>query len=324
MRRREFFTLLGGAAVAWPLAGGAQHPSKLYRLGYLSAARVPNLIEALQTGLRELGYVEGKNLKVEYRFGGPQSERLDTLASELVELHPDAIVTPGTDATFAAKRATTTIPIVMAPVGDPVRNGLVASLAHPGGNITGVTLYGSELWGKRVEVLKELLPAIARLGILGNAANPATQFWSKETQLAAQALGLEPALFTVRELNELSAAFAAMQRNGVDAVVVETDTMFNSAQRQITTLAIEHQLPAMYEVPEFVQDGGLISYGPSVTEMAGRSAIFVDKILKGIKPADLPIEQPTKYELVINLKTAKALGLTVPPELLARADEIIE
>jgi putative ABC transport system substrate-binding protein len=324
MKRRDFVAFLGGAAVAWPLAGRAQQPSKLYRLGYLATARTPNLIEALQTGLRELGYVEGKNLKVEYRFGGLQSERLDALASELVELRPDVIVTRGTPATFAAKRATTTIPIVMAPVGDPVRTGLVASLAHPGGNITGVSLYGAELSGKRVEVLKELLPAIARLGIVGSAANPATQFWSKETQLAARALGLEGALFTVREPNELTAAFAAMQRNGVDAVVVESDAMFMSAQPQITTLAIEHQLPAIYEVPEFVQDGGLISYGPSITEMTRRSAIFVDKILTGVKPADLPIEQPTKYELVINLKTAKALGLTVPPSLLARADEVIE
>jgi ABC transporter substrate binding protein len=191
-------------------------------------------------------------------------------------------------------------------------------------HITGVSLYGSELAGKRVELLQELLPAIARLGSLANAANPATQIWWEETQLAARALGLEGALFTVREPNELTAAFAAMQRNGVDAVVVEPDAMFMSAQRQITTLTIEHQLPAMYESPEFVQDGGLISYGSSITEMTRRSAMFVDKILKGIKPADLPIEQPTKYALVINLKTAKALGLTIPPSLLARADEVIE
>jgi len=324
MRRREFLTLLGCAAIGWPLAGHGQQASKIYRLGYLSTARVPNLVEALQAGLRELGYIEGQNLKVEYRFGGPQSEPLDAIASELVELRPDVIVTVGTPATFAAKRATTMIPIVMAPVGDPVRIGLVVSLAHPGGNITGVTLYGSELWSKRVEVLKELLPPIAHLGVLGNAANPATQFWWEETQLAARALGLEPALFTVRELNELTAAFAAMQRNGVDAVVVETDAKFNSAQRQITTLAIEHQLPAIYEVPEFVQDGGLISYGPNLAEMTRRSARCVDKILKGVKPTDLPIEQPTNFELVINLKTAKALGLTVPSSLLARADEVIE
>ena len=325
MRRREFFTLLGCAAIGWPLAGYGQQASKIYRLGYLSTARVPSYqIEALQAGLRELGYIEGNNLKVEYRFGGPQSERLDAIASELVELRPDVIVTAGTPATFAAKRATTTIPIVMSPVGDPVQVGLVASLAHPGGNITGVSLDASELARKRVEVLKELVPPIARLGILGNAANPATQFWSKETQLAARALGLEPALFEVRELNELTAAFAAMQRNGVDAVAVETDAIFTSAQRQITTLAIEYHLPAMYESPEFVQDGGLISYGPSLAKMTRRSATFVDKILKGVKPTDLPIEQPTNFELVINLKTANALGLTVPPSLLARADEVIE
>jgi len=317
MRRRDFIAFVGIPAIGWPLSAPAQQPPKIYRLGYLSTARIPNLIEALQAGLRELGYIEGKNLKVEYRFGGPHSERLDAIASELVELRPDVIVTVGTPATFAAKRATTTIPIVMAPVGDPVRIGLVASLAHPGGNITGVTLYGSELWGKRVEMLKELLPAIAHLGVLGNAANPSTQFWWEETQRAAQALGLEPALFTVRELNELTAAFAAIQRNGIDAVVVESDAVFNSAQRQITTLAIEHQLPAIYEVPEFVN-------GPSLTEMTRRSATFVDKILKGVKPGDLPIEQPTKYELVINLKSAKALGLTVPASLLARADEVIE
>jgi putative tryptophan/tyrosine transport system substrate-binding protein len=197
-------------------------------------------------------------------------------------------------------------------------------VAPKGRNITGVTLYRSELGGKRVEVLKEVLPAITRLGALGNAANPATQFWWEETQLAAQALGLQPALFTARESNELTAAFAMMQRNSADAVVVETDGMLISAQRQITTLAIEHQLPTMHEMREFAQDGGLISYGPSITEMIRRSATFVDKILKGVKPADLPIEQPKRFELVINLRTAKALGLTVPPSLLTRADEVIE
>jgi putative tryptophan/tyrosine transport system substrate-binding protein len=185
-------------------------------------------------------------------------------------------------------------------------------------------LYRSELVSKRVEVLKEVLPAITRLGALGNAANPATQFWWEEAQLAAQALGLEPALFSVREPSELTAAFATIQRSSADAVVVETDGMLIGAQRQITTLAIEHHLPAMHEMREFAQDGGLISYGPSITEMIRRSATFVDKILKGVKPADLPIEQPKRFELVINLRTAKALGLTVPPSLLTRADEVIE
>jgi putative tryptophan/tyrosine transport system substrate-binding protein len=212
----------------------------------------------------------------------------------------------------------------MAPVGDPVRYGIVASLAHPGGNITGVTLYRSELGGKRVEVLKEVLPENTRLGAVGNAANPATQFWWEETQLAAQALGLEPALFTVRESNELTAAFATTQRNSADAVVVETDGMLISAQRHITTLAIEHHLPTMHEMREFAQDGGLISYGPSITEMIRRSATFVDKVLKGVKLADLPIEQPKRFELVVNLRTANALGIEIPAPLLARADEVIE
>jgi putative tryptophan/tyrosine transport system substrate-binding protein len=316
VRRRDFIALLGVAAGGWSLSARAQQPPKVYRLGYLASTKLSNLIEALQTGLRELGYVEGKNLKVEYRFEGQQSKRLDELASELVDLRPDAIVTAGTPATFAAKRATMAIPIVMSPVGDPVRYGIVASLAHPGGNITGVTLYGPELGRKRVEVLKELLPAIGRLGVLGNSGNPATQFLWEETQSAAQALGLEPALFTVREPNELTAVFAAIQRNGADAVVVEADVMLIGAQRQITTLAIEHRLPAINDTREFAQDGGLISWGPNITEMTRRSAVFVDKILKGVKPADLPIEQPTKFELVI--------GLTIPASLLIRADEVIE
>jgi putative tryptophan/tyrosine transport system substrate-binding protein len=324
VRRRDFIALLGVAAGGWSLSARAQQPPKVYRLGYLASTKLSNLIEALQTGLRELGYVEGKNLKVEYRFEGQQSKRLDELASELVDLRPDAIVTAGTPATFAAKRATMAIPIVMSPVGDPVRYGIVASLAHPGGNITGVTLYAPELGRKRVEVLKELLPAIGRLGVLGNSGNPATQFLWEETQSAAQALGLEPALFTVRGPNELTAVFAAIQRNGADAVVVEADVMLIGAQRQITTLAIEHRLPAINDTREFAQDGGLISCGPNITEMTRRSAVFVDKILKGVKPADLPIEQPTKFELVINLKTANALGLTIPASLLIRADEAIE
>jgi putative tryptophan/tyrosine transport system substrate-binding protein len=250
MRRRDFITLLGGAAaLGSPRTAHAQQPSKIYRLGYLAPTRILNLIEALHTGLRELGYVEGKNLKVEYRFGGHQLETLGTLAAELVALSPDVIVTVATPPVIAAKRATTTIPIVMATAGDPLRAGIVASLAHPGGNITGVTLYGSELSGKRVEVLKEAVPGIARLAVLGNATNPFSQYSWEDTQPATRALGIAPQLFMVREPQELAATFAAMQRNGTDAVIVLSDPMFNNWRRQIIVLATE---PLGIEVPGFL------------------------------------------------------------------------
>jgi putative tryptophan/tyrosine transport system substrate-binding protein len=323
MRRREFFTLLGAAAVAWPLAAGAQQPSKIYRLGFLAAARSAIPIDALQTGLRELGYIEGKNFKVEYRFGGYDPETLAKLAAELVALGPDAIVTVATPPALAAKRATTTIPIVVV-VGDPLRAGIVASLARPGSNITGVTLYASELSGKRVEVFKEAVPGIARLAILGNAANIFTQYAWEDTQPAARQLGIELQLFTVRGPDEFAGAFAAMQRNRASAVVILLDSMFYTWRRQIIALAAEHGLPVMSDAREYVEDGGLISYGPNIPEITRHSAALVDKVLKGAKPAELPIEQPTKFELVINLKTVKALGLTIPPSLLARADEVIE
>jgi putative ABC transport system substrate-binding protein len=324
MTRRDFILLLGGAVVTSPIAARGQQSSKIYRLGYLAQARIPHLIEALQTGLREFGYVEGKNLKIEYRIGGNQLETLDVLAAELAQLGPDAIVTVGTPAAIAAKRSITTIPIVMAPVGDPVRYDIVASLALPGGNITGVTLYTPELSGKRVEVLKETVPGIARLAVLGNAMNPATQYLWEGAQLTARALQIEPKLFMVREMDEFAAAFAAMLRSGVDAVFVQPDITLINARQIIIALAVEHRLPAMYSLREFVEDGGLISYGPNIAEMTRRSPDFVDKVLKGSKPADLAIDRSTKFELIINLKTARALSLTMPPSLLARADEVIE
>jgi putative tryptophan/tyrosine transport system substrate-binding protein len=323
MRRRDFIILAGGAMTDWSLAAAAPQPRKIYRLGYLAPARIPNLIEALQTGLHELGYVEGSNLKIEYRFGGHELETLGKLAAELVALGPDVIVTVATPPAIAAKRATTTIPIVIV-TGDPLRAGIVASLARPGSNITGVTLYASELSGKRVEVFKEAVPGITRLAILGNATNPVSEYSWEDTQPAARQLAIEPQLFTVRGSDELAGAFAAMQRTGASAVVILTDAMFNTWRRQIIALAAERGLPAMWEAREYVVDGGLISYGPNIPDMIRRSAALVDKVLKGAKPAELPIEQPTKFELVINLKTAKALGLTIPPSLLARADEVIE
>jgi len=324
MRRREFIKIVAIAGTGWPHAVRAQQPTKMYRLGYLAPVRIPHFIEALQTGLRELGYVEGRNLQVDYRFGGSQLDTLDVPAAELVALGPNAIVTVATAAAIAAKRATATIPIVMAIVGDPLRAGLVANLAHPGGNITGTTMYESELSGKRVDVLKEAMLGISRIAVLGNAINPSNQYWWEEMQPAARALGIEQQLFMVGEPGALATVFAAMQRNGVDAVIVLADPMLISAQRQIIELAAEHRLPAMYGQREYVEDGGLISYGPNVVEVIRHSATFVDKILKGAKPADLPIEQPTKFELIINLKTARSLGLTIPPLLLARADKVIE
>jgi putative tryptophan/tyrosine transport system substrate-binding protein len=324
VRRRDFIAFVGIPAIGWLLSARAQQPPTIYRLGYLSTVRIPYLIEALQTGLRELGYVDGKNLKVEYRFGGEQSQTLDLLASELVHLGPDVIVTNGTPAALAAKRATRMIPIVMAAVGDPVRAGIVASLAHPGGNITGVTLHASVLSSKRIEVLKEAASGIARLAVLGNAANPYGQDMWEETRSAAVALRIEPQLFAVREVRELAGTFGTMKRTGADAVVVLADAMFTAANGQISVLAAEHRLPAMYDSREYVEVGGLMAYGPNIPEMARRSATLVDKILKGAKPVDVPIEQPTKFELVINLKTAKALDLDIPPSILIRADEVIE
>jgi putative ABC transport system substrate-binding protein len=320
----EFISVLGGAAVTLPLAARAQQPSKIYRLGYLAPARLPHNIAALQAGLRELGYVEGRNLKIEYRFGGDQLEILEPLAAELVALGPDVIVTVGTPPTIAAKQATTTIPIVMASVGDPLRAGIVASLARTGGNITGSSLYGSELSRKRVEILKETVATMARLAALGNAGNPFNQYMWEDTQPVARQLGIEPQLFMVQEVDELAGVFAAMRRTGADAVMVLSDAVFYGARQQIAGLAAQHRLPAMYEDQAYVKDGGLISYGPNVDEVHRHSAVLVDKVLKGAKPGDLPIEQPTKIELVINLKTAKTLGLTVPQSLLARADEVIE
>jgi putative ABC transport system substrate-binding protein len=321
MRRRDFICVLAVAA-AWPIIARAQQASKVYRLGYLAPAPIPHLKDALIGALRDLGYVEGQNLKVEYRYGAGKD--LDALAAELVELKPDLIVTVATAQALAAKRATTTIPVVMATAGDPLRLGVVTSLARPGGNVTGVTLYGTELSAKRIELFREAVPRIKRLACLANAKSPYVQVLWQETESAARALGLEPMLFQLQELGDLPGTFREMEGKDANALNVFSDALFNSARRQIVALAAEHRLPAMYEGREFVEDGGLISYGPDIVEMTRRSAAFVDKILKGANPADLPIEQPTRFELAINAKSAKALGLSLSPILLARADEVIE
>jgi len=323
MKRRDFITLLGGAAAAWPLAARAQQPAKVVRLGYLAPARLPNLIEALRAGLRDFGYVEGQNLAIEYRFALGQSKSYDELARELISLDPSAIVLTGTPAALAAKRQTTTIPIILAPIADPIALGLARSLARPEGNVTGVTMYGTELAHKRMEIFKEAAVGIRRVAVLVNAENPLHRFLWDDIQPIAASLGLEFRLFAVSDFNELPSMFSYMARDSY-ALTLFSDAQFFSARRRIAELAAMHRLPAMYESRDFVEDGGLISYGPNVPDLSRRAAAFVVKILNGAKASELPIEQPTKFELVINLKAAKALGLDVPSSLLARADEVIE
>jgi len=322
--RRAFITLLGGAAAAWPLAAPAQQVARVARLGYLAPASNPGLQQALLGRLRDLGYVEGHNLAIEYRLMLGQSKTYDELAAELARLAPDAIVVVGTPPALAAKRQTTTIPIIMAPAADPLRSGLVASLSRPGGNVTGVSLYGSEIARKRMEVFKEAVVGIQRIAVLCNAENPLHQFLWDDLQSIGPALGLQFRLFVVSDLDKLPAVFSAVQQDAIDAITLLTDAQFFSARRQISSLAAMHRLPAMYESRDSVDDGGLISYGANISDLTRRAAAFVIKVINGAKPADLPIEQPTKFELVINLKTAKMLGLEIPPMLLARADEVIE
>jgi len=324
VKRREFITLLGGAAAAWPLAARAQPAPKAARLGYLAPASNPDLQQALLDGLRGLGYVEGQNLAIEYRFMLGQAKTYDELAAELVGLAPDAIVVVGTPPALAAKRQTTTIPIIMAPAADPLRSGLVASLSRPGGNVTGVSLYGSELARKRMEVFKEAVVGIQRVAVLGNAENPLHRFLWDDLQPVGPALGLQFRLFVVSDLDKLPAVFSTMKPDGFDAMSLLSDAQFFSARRQISSLAAVYRLPAMYESRESVADGGLISYGANIPDLTRRATAFVVKVINGAKPADLPIEQPAEFELIVNLKTAKTLGLTIPQSVLLRADEVIQ
>ena len=320
--------LIGAAALCLALAvrspADAQQPAKMTRLGYFAPSQVPHLIAALKDRLRELGYVEGRNLEIEYRFAEGQSQTFDELASALVSLGPDAIVTFATPPTMAAKRATDTIPIIMAGTGDPVRAGAVANLARPGGNVTGVTVYAPKLSGKRLELLKEAVPEITRVAVLGNGRNPSNQYLWGDTQPAGRALIIDLQLVMVDELDELATAFSTMKRGGADALLVLADARLNGARQRITGLAAAHRLPAMYESREFAEAGGLVSYGPNLAELHRRAAGYVDKILKGGKPAEMPVEQPTEFELVVNLKTAKILGIRIPSSVLLRADEVIE
>jgi putative tryptophan/tyrosine transport system substrate-binding protein len=328
MKRREFILVIGGAALAWPVAARAQQPaSKLYRIGMLetvsSALNVDNL-EAFREGLLEIGYVEGKNYVIEYRSADGAAERFPQLASELVRLNVDVIVTRGTPAALAARDASTTIPVVMAAVGEPVGAGLVASLARPGGNVTGFSVFANELAGKRVELVKELLPGSSRVALLNNMSNPVTPPQWEETKRAARAFGLEADFVDVRSEADIAPAFETARSRHVDAIIVGIDAVTQANHQLIVDLAARNQLPTVYGSREFVDAGGLMTYGVSFPQLYFRAAILVDKILKGAKPGNVPVQEPTTFELIINLKTAKALGITVPPPLMVRAEELIE
>ena len=325
MDRRAFIGTVAGALLAAPLAAAAQQAGKVYRIGILEtipAAQNAANLAALRKGLRDLGYVEGRNLIIEYRSADGRAERFPDLASELVRLKVDLIVTRGTPAARAAKNATGTIPVVMATMGDP--RAIVASFANPGGNITGVTTFSTELTAKRFELLKELVPNLSRVALLHNMGNPAAPPEWEETKTAARSLGLQAELLDVRSQGDLGRAFELAVRQRVDALVIGADGLTQMHQQTIVDLVARNRLPAAYPAREFVEAGGLIAYAVNYPDLYFRFASFVDKIFKGAKPGELPVEQPTKFELVINLKTAKALGLTIPPAVLARADEVIE
>ena len=326
MKRRDFISLFGSAAAVWPLAARAQSTGKKYTIGYLSAGS-PGLEEATAAftdTLRELGWVEGKNVTFERRFAENRLERLAEFAAELVHLRVDVIVTEGTLAPLAAKQATSTIPIVMNVAGDPLGSGLVESLARPGGNVTGISLMAPDLGGKRLELLKELLPHLGRVAVLWNAANPYAALVYKQTQAAGRTLEIEVQSLEVRGPDEFEDAFEAVRQQHPDALVTVEDPLTGSYRKRIVDFAAVDRLPSLYGNREEVVAGGLISYRANFADLFRRAAGYVDKILKGVKPADLPVQQPTKFELVINLKTAKALGLAFPPTLLTRADEVIE
>jgi len=328
MQRREFITLVGGAAAAWPLAASAQQKAKLPLIGVLNPGSIDVPAAAgFYQGLRELGYTEGLNIAIERRYGDWKTERFQQLAADLVGLKVDVIVVMSTTPARAARQATGTIPIVVGGMADPVGDELIVSLSRPGGNITGNTFLGPELIAKRFGLLKDAISGLSRVAALWHPSaygKRTMEGMLRETESAAQASGLQIQLVPAVGPDDLDGAFVAMSREHADAVIVLPSPMLYGEHKRIVELAAKSRLPAMYGAREFVEDGGLISYGVSLPDLFRRAATFVDKILKGANPADLPVEQPTKLELVINLRTAKALGLSVPATLLAQADEVIE
>ncbi len=329
MKRREFIAVLSGAAVAWPLGGSAQQAAKVPRIGYLTGnlASNPHTREAFLQGLRDLGYVEGRNVLIEYRDVEGKYERLPALAAELVALEVDVILAAGTPQPLAAKQATSTIPIVFAGAADPVGSGLVTSLARPGGNVTGLSLLSPELVGKCLELLKQAVPGVSRVAVLwqpGGSGERTEKDMLKGAEVAGRALGVRLQFVEARGPADFDRAFSDITRARAGALTVLASNMILGERRRLANLAAKNRLAAVYPLREFVDAGGLMAYGPDLVDVFRRAATYVDKILKGAKPADLPVEQPTRFELVINLKTAKALGLQIPPTLLTRADEVIE
>jgi putative tryptophan/tyrosine transport system substrate-binding protein len=326
VRRRQFITLLGGAA-AWPFAASAQQSGKMPRIGFLgnsTAALESNLVGPFREGLRDLGYEEGRSILIEYRWADGMYERFPVLIAELIALNVDVIVTAGTPAALAVKKATTSIPLVMIAVGEPVETGLVASLARPGGNATGVSSLSYGIQGKRLELLREMVPSISHVAVLWNSGSPIMIIQERETRAAAEVLGIKMLSLGVRTLEEIEQAFAAILRERSGALFVLADRLFLHHRKRIIDFAIEQRLPGVYAYRELVEVGGLMFYGPSYADLHRRAAAYVDKILKGAKPGDLPVERPVKFVLVLNLKTAKTLGIEVPLQLQQLADEVIE
>jgi putative ABC transport system substrate-binding protein len=325
IRRREFIVTLGGVVAAWPLAARAQQAGKLPTIGFLGAdpsiesKRVAPFVQRL----RELGWIDGRTVAIEYRWAEGRNERYAENAAELVRLKVDVIVTSATPPTLAAKQATAVIPVVFAAVSDPVGTGLVASLARPGGNVTALSIQGIDTVGKRVGLLREVLPDLRRLAIMGNVGNPGSVLEMGEAQATVHTLGLEVTKSEIRRAEDIAPAFEAL-RERADALYLCPDPLMNTNRTRINILAVGARLPTMHGVREYVETGGLMSYGRNLSDQFRRAADYVDKILRGAKPADIPVEQPTKFDLIINLTTAKALGLEIPPALLARADEVIE
>ena len=325
MQRRDFIKLLGGAAAAWPLAAYAQQAVKLYRIGILSPELPPpGFLDAFRQGLHELGYVEGQDITFEVRNAEGYSQRLVALANHLVELKVDVILAVNTPSVQAAKKASATIPIVMTRIADPVKSGLVSSLSKPGGNITGLSFKVDELSGKRLALLKEAFPSVSRVAVLWYEPNPGADIAVSAIKAASRELGLELLLLPVHGPADLIGAFQAATRGRIEALIVVDDVVTTQHRVEILNLAATHSLAVVSQYRTFAEAGALLAYGPSTSAMYRRAAYYVDRILKGANAGDLPVEQPTKFDLVINLKTAKALGVTIPPALVARADEAIE